>query len=205
MIAIIDYGMGNVRSVANALDRLEAANRVTSKMEDIQNANGIILPGVGSAGAGMQNIKERGIDALLAREIKNGKPFLGICLGMQLLMEESSEGDVMCLGYVSGTVVKFKGGVKIPQIGWNTVKTKGAGIFKGLSNDGYFYFVHSYYCVPNDKNIITGLTNYEGEFCSAFQMDNIYGVQFHPEKSGKTGETVLQNFIKKTNENNTGN
>lgn len=197
--------MGNVGSVQNALSRLGAKSTITNKNEDIQNADGIILPGVGSAGAGMQNIKERGLDTLLANEIKKGKPFLGICLGMQLLMEKSNEGDVMCLGYIPGTVVKFKEGVKIPQTGWNTVKTKGRGLFEGLSNDGYFYFVHSYYCVPDDMKITTGQTDYGGMFCSALQVNNIYGVQFHPEKSGKTGEVVLQNFIKKTYENNTGN
>ncbi|MFZ2025680.1 MAG: imidazole glycerol phosphate synthase subunit HisH [Microgenomates group bacterium] len=205
MIVIIDYGMGNVGSVQNALDRLGAASIITDKQEDIQNANGIILPGVGSAGAGMKNIKERGLDAILANEIRKGKPFLGICLGMQLLMEKSMEGDVLCLGYIPGIVTKFKGGMKIPQIGWNTVKTKGRGLFNGLASGGYFYFVHSYYCMPKDRNIVTGITNYGGEFCSAFQMDNIYGVQFHPEKSGRTGEIVLQNFIEKINENNTGN
>lgn len=205
MMAIIDYGMGNVGSVQNALDRLGAANMITDKQEDIQNANGIILPGVGSAGAGMKNIKERGLDTILANEIRKGKPLLGICLGMQLFMEKSMEGDVLCLGYIPGTAIKFRGRMKIPQIGWNTVKTKGSGLFDGLTDDGYFYFVHSYYCVPKDRDIVAGITNYGGEFCSAFQMDNVYGVQFHPEKSGKTGEVVLQNFMKKTYEYNTGN
>lgn len=198
MIAIIDYGMGNVGSVANALDRLGAANMITDNRENIRNANGIILPGVGSAGAGMQNIKKRELDVVLESEVKRGKPLMGICLGMQLLMGKSEEGDVICLGYVPGTVVKFKGGMKVPQMGWNTVKARGDNLFAGLPKDSYFYFVHSYYCVPDDGTITTGTTEYGGEFCSAFQVDNIYGVQFHPEKSGRAGEGVLQNFIEKT-------
>lgn len=198
MIAIIDYGMGNVGSVANALKRLGASCMVTDKTDEIRSSTGIILPGVGAAGAGMKNIRDRGLLPILKREIKNEKPFLGICLGMQLLMEKSDEGDVDCLGYVPGAVIKFKGEVKVPQIGWNTVKTKGDGLFDGLTNEEYFYFVHSYYCAPRDETIITGMTEYGEEFCSAFQMNSLYGVQFHPEKSGKTGEVVLQNFIKKT-------
>lgn len=177
---------------------------VTDEKEEIQNAKGIILPGVGSAGAGMRNIKERGLDMVLKSEIKKGKPFLGICLGMQLLMEASREGDVPCLGFIPGEVIRFEEGEKVPQIGWNTVKTNGKGLFDGLEDNGYFYFVHSYYCVPDDKSIVTGTTDYGVNFCSAFQMDNIYGVQFHPEKSGQAGKKVLQNFIKRTDENNTG-
>lgn len=198
MIAIIDYGMGNVGSVWNALKRLGVSCMVTDKTDEICSSTGIILPGVGAAGAGMKNIRDRGLLPILKREIKNEKPFLGICLGMQLLMEKSDEGDVDCLGYVPGVVIKFKGEMKVPQIGWNTVKTKGDGLFDGLTNEEYFYFVHSYYCAPRDETIITGMTEYGEEFCSAFQMNSLYGVQFHPEKSGKTGEVVLQNFIKKT-------
>lgn len=198
MIAIIDYGMGNVGSVWNALKRLGASCMVTDKSDEIRLSTGIILPGVGAAGAGMKNIRDRGLLPILKREIKNEKPFLGICLGMQLLMEKSDEGNVTCLGYVPGVVIKFKGEMKVPQIGWNTVETKGNGLFDGLTNEEYFYFVHSYYCAPRDETIITGMTEYGEEFCSAFQMNSLYGVQFHPEKSGKTGEVVLQNFIKKT-------
>lgn len=204
MIVIIDYEMGNVLSVKNALDRIGVRSIISRSGEDIKNAAGLILPGVGSAGAGMSNIKRFGIDKVIQEEVAKGKPILGICLGMQLLMTQSEEGNVSCLNYIAGTVVCFKTKEKVPQIGWNTVFSKSSSIlFEGIPQDSYFYFVHSYYSIPTDKNIIYGRTKYGNNFCSVIEKENIFGVQFHPEKSGLIGEKLLKNFIKYSYENNT--
>jgi len=204
MIAIIDYGIGNVLSVKNALDRVGARNIIARSARDIKTAAGLILPGVGSAGAGMNNIKRFEIDKVIREETVKGKPILGICLGMQLLMTQSEEGDIRCLNYIEGTVVRFKTKEKVPQIGWNTVSSKsGSVLFKGIPQDSYFYFVHSYYSVPVNKDIIYGQTEYGDNFCSVFEKNNIFGVQFHPEKSGLIGEKLLKNFITYSYENNT--
>ena len=204
MIVIIDYEMGNVLSVRNALDRIGVRSTISRNSDDIRKATGLILPGVGSAGAGMNNIKRFEIDKIIREEIREGKPILGICLGMQLLMTQSEEGNVSCLNYISGTVVRFKTQEKVPQLGWNTVLSKrGSILFEGIPQDSFFYFVHSYYSIPRKKSVIYGSTNYENDFCSAIEKENIFGVQFHPEKSGQIGEKLLKNFIMYSYENNT--
>jgi len=199
MIAIIDYGINNLESVKNALDKLGTTFIVTSDIATIQSADALILPGVGSASEGMKNLKKLNLDKVIISEVKNGKPILGICLGMQLLMSDSEEGDVDCLNLIKGTVTKFNSTNKIPQIGWNSISfnddTNVQRLTEGISNNSYFYFVHSYYCQPNDTNIVKGITQYGQDYCSLLVKDNIVGVQFHPEKSGTVGFQLLKNVI----------
>ncbi|MBN1406113.1 MAG: imidazole glycerol phosphate synthase subunit HisH [Candidatus Omnitrophica bacterium] len=195
MIAIIDYGLGNLRSVAKALESAGAKVKVTSSPEEIIAAKAVVLPGVGAFYAGMENLRNLNLIPAIQESVKQKKPFLGICLGLQLLFGESEEhGFNKGLGLIEGKVKKFTGKVKIPHMGWNQVQSK-AKIFDGVTDNSYFYFVHSYYVEPKDKNIIIGKTNYSIEFASTVSQDNIFGVQFHPEKSSQAGIKVLRNFI----------
>jgi glutamine amidotransferase len=194
-IIIIDYGLGNLASVANALEKLGIPYKISGSIDVIKNAEGLILPGVGAAGQGMDNLKERGIDKVIIDQAKRGMPILGICLGMQLLFSSSEEGNVTCLGLIAGDVKKFSTNLKVPQIGWNQVESKNDSILlEGIKDNSYFYFVNSYYCDPREGNIIKGVTDYEVKFCSVVEKGNLYGVQFHPEKSGDVGMQVLKNF-----------
>lgn len=203
MIVIIDYGLGNLRSVKNALTKIGVRSVISSSIAEITKASGLILPGVGAAGEGMKNLKSRQLDKIITQETKKGKPILGICLGMQLLMNKSEENNTECLGVVNGTVKKFTVQLKVPQIGWNAVQFEaGNPLFKNILQDSYFYFVHSYYCIPEKQKLVIGKTNYETNFCSALQRKNIYGVQFHPEKSGRDGLQLLENFTKNVYGNN---
>lgn len=206
MIGIIDYGLGNLTSVKNALDKLNVPNFISDDLVKLKNSTGLILPGVGAAGTGMKNLKAKKLDQLIIGEIQSGKPFLGTCLGMQLLFEFSEEGNTKCLGIIPGKVKKFTGNLKIPEIGWNTVRIQKSKVksqkynlvFKsflnGIKNNSYFYFVNSYYCEPDLKEIITGATDYGITFASVIENDNIFATQFHSEKSGETGLKVLKNF-----------
>lgn len=195
MIAIIDYKLGNVTSVINSLNKLGIKNICTDDPEKIKTSSGIILPGVGAAKTGMDNLKKNGLDQLLSTELKSGKPFLGICLGMQLLFEFSEEDNVKCLGILPGQVKKFDHKLKIPQIGWNRVtENKQSQLFKGIPDNTFFYFVNSYYCRPENLQIVTGTTGYGIEFASVVENGSIFGTQFHPEKSGENGLKILQNF-----------
>ncbi len=197
MIVIIDYGVGNLASVKNALDKLGIKSEISGDLKAIKKADKLILPGVGAAGQGMKNLKESGLDKIIKEEVKKGKPFLGICLGMQLLFETSEEDEVACLGIFKGAVKKFKKMKKIPQIGWNQVRRQQKNSFlKDVKDESYFYFVNSFYCLPKDKEIIAGLTKYGETFCSIVAKDNIIGVQFHPERSGVVGFQLLKNFAK---------
>ena len=182
MIVIIDYGLGNLGSVKNTLDKLGVDSMISKSRKDIEKADALILPGVGSAKQGMKNLKERGLDKILINEIKKGKPFLGICLGMQLLFSESKEGSVRCLNIIKGKVKQFNGkSLKVPQIGWNTVEQKTENkLFKNIPKNSSFYFVNSYYCLPNDKSVIVGETEYEINYCSVLLKNNITATQFHP-------------------------
>lgn len=195
MITIIDYGLGNLASVVNALKKLEITYEVSGDIEVLKNAKVLILPGVGAAGRGMENLRERGIDKVINEQAKRGIPILGICLGMQLLFSSSEEGNVNCLGLIEGDVKKFSTSLKVPQIGWNQIECKSDSVLlKGIKNNSYFYFVNSYYCDPREENTIKGITDYELKFCSVVEKDNLYGVQFHPEKSGGVGLQLLKNF-----------
>lgn len=197
MIVIIDYGVGNLASVKNALDKLGVKNVVSNDPITIKKAEALILPGVGAAGQGMKNLKKIGLDKVIVEEIKKGKPFLGICLGMQLLFEKSEEGNVNCLGVLKGSVKKFKKMKKVPQIGWNQIDIQQKiNLFRNIDNGSYFYFVNSFYCLPEDKEVIAGITNYGEAFASIVAKDNVVGVQFHPERSGKVGFKLLKNFVK---------
>ncbi len=198
MITIIDYGLGNLTSVKNALEKLEIPVQISSDPTVIKNAQGLILPGVGAAGEGMRNLQQRGLEKVIVEYVRSGKPLLGICLGMQLLFSQSEEGNVDCLNIVKGKVKKFATDLKVPQIGWNQVRANSRSkLFKDVLDDSYFYFVHSYYCEPDDKAVIIGQTDYNQTFCSVLEVKNIFGVQFHPEKSSEAGLQLLNNFGKR--------
>lgn len=189
-IVIIKYNAGNVCSVEFGLQRLGISAIVTDDTEEILSADKIIFPGVGAAGFAMDYLSERNLDTL----IKNCKqPFLGICLGMQLLCKHSEENDTKCIGVFDEQVKKFTGNIKVPHMGWNNIYDLKQPLFKGLSEEAYVYFVHSYYV---EKSVHTAATaNYGIEYSAALQKDNFYATQFHPEKSGKAGEKILKNFI----------
>lgn len=198
MIAVIDYGLGNLRSVTKALESVGAKVILTSNPIDISSADGIVLPGVGAFYHGMNNLKKLGIISALKECINSGKPFLGICLGFQLLFTESEEHGIhKGLDILKGRVIRFPNAVKIPHMGWNQIRIQNAqnALFKGIQNDAYVYFVHSYYVEPEDKSIIATTTEYGVEFCSSIATENIFGMQFHPEKSGEIGMKVLRNYI----------
>ena len=201
IITIIDYGMGNIRSLQNALNYLGYDSKVTSSPEEIKTSNILILPGVGSFGQAMKNINNYGLkDVITEVAINKGIPFLGICLGMQLLADCGEEDGINSgLGLIPGKVLKFKSNkIRLPHIGFNSLKyrDKSSNIFRNIQNNSDFYFVHSfYYECQNESNII-GTTEYGDEFVSAINNDNIYGFQFHPEKSQSNGLLLLNNFIK---------
>lgn len=200
-LAIIDYGMGNLRSVANAFDALGCAARITRDPRDLRQAERIVLPGVGAFGDGMQNLRQAGwIEALETEVRERGKPFLGLCLGMQLLAGLGTEhGQHAGLGWVPGTVVRIGGGdsaLRVPHIGWNDVRCRTKdGLYVGCGEAQSFYFVHSYVFQPDDPRSVSGFCHYGSEFAASIELDNIYATQYHPEKSQKHGLAVLQNFL----------
>lgn len=189
-IVIIKYNAGNVCSVEFGLQRLGLNAMVTDNTEEIISADKIIFPGVGAAGFAMDYLRGKKLDKL----IKNCRqPFLGICLGMQLLCKYSEENDTECIGVFDETVKKFEGKIKVPQMGWNNVYNLKQPLFNGLNKEEYVYFVHSYYVEQSEHTAATA--KYGLEYSAAIQKDNFYAVQFHPEKSGKAGEKILKNFI----------
>jgi len=205
MIVIIDYGLGNLGSVKNALDKLGVDSMVSKSVKDIEKATGLVLPGVGSATEGMKNLRKSGLNKVILKQIKLKKPILGICLGMQLLFFLSEEGNTECLNVIEGKVKRFNNKLKVPQIGWNQVKQKPSKLFLSIKDKSYFYFVHSYYCQASEEKIIRGSTDYGINFTSVIEDKNIFGVQFHPEKSGENGLKLLKNFADIVYANNTGN
>ena len=187
MIAIIDYGAGNLSSVKNALDYLKVESKIVKTAKEIEKSDKIILPGVGSFGFIMKNLRKNKLEEPIKRAIFLGKPFLGICLGLQILFEKSEESPgIKGLSICKGKVVRFREG-KVPQIGWNKID--------GKLGKGYVYFVNSYYVIPENKKIIAAKTNYFRSFTSAIQYQNITAVQFHPEKSGKFGLEILKKWL----------
>jgi imidazole glycerol-phosphate synthase subunit HisH len=194
-IAIIDYGSGNVGSVKNALNYLGVQSILTSDKNEIKTADKIILPGQGRFGDVMNKLKQKGLDRILIQEIKNGKPYLGICIGLQILFDKSEEDPgVKGLGIINGEVKKFQTNLKVPQIGWNQVEQKKESILFNEINNKDYYFVHSYYVELIHKSVILAQTGYGIEFVSAIEINNLFAVQFHPEKSGKIGLQLLKNF-----------
>ncbi|MFO7996940.1 MAG: imidazole glycerol phosphate synthase subunit HisH [Dehalococcoidia bacterium] len=198
MIAIIDYGAGNLRSVVNAVNKLGYQPKVTSSPHDVLDAQAVILPGVGAAADTMVNLKERGLDKSLSHFISDDRPFLGICIGLQVLFTDTEEGGLHpCLDVISGTVRKLPSGLKIPHIGWNQVEQKlSHPIFDGIPDEANFYFLHSYYAEPDDTSLVAGETEYGIPICSVLIRGNLVATQFHPEKSGEFGLRFYDNFIK---------
>ena len=198
MITIVDYGAGNLHSVKNALDLLGIESRISSDPKEVLSAERIILPGVGAFGGAMAALREKGIDKALKTAAAAGVPILGICLGMQLFFEESEESPGVCgLGIMKGKFVKIpkKPGIKIPHTGWNSLEfAKDSAIFKDIGNEPYVYFVHSYYLEPASDNVVSAYTTYGARLAVAAEHDNIFAVQFHPEKSGGVGLRILSNF-----------
>lgn len=199
MIAIIDYGAGNLQSVKKALDYIGAQSIMTMDENEINAASHIILPGVGSFGDAMNSIRERGLEQAIKRNADGKKPFLGICLGLQLLFASSEESKgVEGLGIFDGDIVKFPEniGLKVPHIGWNSVKiNQKNGLFEGIDDESYFYFVHSYY-LKNADDIVSGTTEYGVPVQCAVQSGLVCATQFHPEKSSEAGLQLLKNFVK---------
>lgn len=201
-IAVIDYGMGNLRSVEKALEIAGADVLVTSSRSGIEKCAKLVFPGVGSFGDAMKELKSRRLIGPIKDAIEKGKPFLGLCLGLQLLFENSEEAPgVKGLGVLAGEVKRFKpGALKVPHMGWNNIKVKSqrskTRILNGIQKDPYMYFVHSYYVKPDDDSVVLTTTDYGIKFASAVAMDNVYGLQFHPEKSQAVGLKILKNFVR---------
>jgi imidazole glycerol-phosphate synthase subunit HisH len=197
MIAVVDYGAGNLASVANALDRIGAPVHVTHDPDVIHAANGVIVPGVGAAADTMKHLTSLDLTGVVQDAIATGKPYLGICMGMQVLLSRSYEGgEHPCLDVIPGSVRRLPGGLPIPHMGWNQVKQNGSHpLFAGIPDNTDFYFVHSYYADPDADEWIGGSTEYGKWFTSAVCRDNVMGTQFHPEKSGFWGLRVLENFV----------
>ncbi len=198
MIAIVDYGAGNLRSVVNAVNKLGYRPKVTSSPDDVLNAQAVILPGVGAAADTMANLRALKLVSPVRRFIAEDRPFLGICIGLQILFTGTEEGGwCECLDIIPGLVRKLPSRLKIPHIGWNQVKQKIAHpIFTGIPDEANFYFVHSYYVKPEDTSLIIGETEYGIPICSVFARDKLVATQFHPEKSGELGLRLYDNFIK---------
>lgn len=198
MIAIVNYEMGNLRSVQKALEKVGYEATVTDDADAIRAADKIILPGVGAYSDAMAALRSRGLVELLREVVAAGKPTLGICLGLQLLFERSYEdGEHEGLGILPGEVVRFKvpAGLKVPHMGWNQIAVqRPAPIYEGIEPGSYFYFVHSYYVVPTEESIVATTTDYPTPFCSSVWRDNLFATQFHPEKSQKVGLKLLENF-----------
>jgi imidazole glycerol-phosphate synthase subunit HisH len=206
VIAVVDYGVGNLRSAAKGLERaaadarLDVEVRVSGERALIERAAAVVLPGVGAFGACMAHLADSGLTETVLRAIEAGKPFLGICVGMQMLFEESTEfGPVRGLGVLPGKVVRFRtAGVKIPHMGWNELRIRArVPALAGVADGTYVYFVHSYYAEPADPSLVAATSEYGGcEFTAAVARDNLFATQFHPEKSQAAGIGILQNFVR---------
>lgn len=201
MLAIIDYGAGNLRSVLHALTHLGVRDmRLAREPQELQGASKIILPGVGAFGAGMAQLQRQGLVVPLKQALAAGIPYLGICVGMQILYEVGEEmGEHAGLGVLGGRVIRFPrfDGLKVPHMGWNQLKVRQqCALLDGLDAGSYTYFVHSYYCAPTDRGTVAASVDYGVEFAAVVHNDNIFGVQFHPEKSQQTGLRILTNFLR---------
>ncbi len=202
MIAIIDYGMGNLQSVSSAVERLGFVARITADEAEIASADAAILPGVGAFGDAIRNLQQTGLDQAVKRFAASGKPLLGICLGMQLLFSESEEyGHHKGLQLLPGKVIKFAGEFKIPHIGWNRLQLhrQGLPLFEGIADgEDFVYFVHSFHVLPERSDDLLATTDYYGQVTAITGRNNVTGMQFHPEKSGAAGMQLLRNFLNET-------
>ncbi|MBU1427022.1 MAG: imidazole glycerol phosphate synthase subunit HisH [Gammaproteobacteria bacterium] len=204
-IAVVDYGMGNLRSVQQAMHKVapEAEIAVTGDAKVIAEAGRVVFPGQGAAPDCMREIRSRGLDNVIAAVVSEGKPFLGICMGLQVLFEHSEEGDTPCLGLFAGPVKRFASGLhdvqgnklKVPHMGWNQVHHGEHVLWNDIAQDARFYFVHSYYVQPKDASLVQATTDYPQPFVCGVARDNLFAVQFHPEKSAAAGLQLLRNFI----------
>ncbi len=197
-ITIVDYGAGNLRSVVNALVWLGYRSEITSDPQKVLAAHTLILPGVGAAGNTVANLNGLGLTGPLCEHIRTGKPFLGICIGLQVLFTGTEEGGWNeCLGIFPGRVRRFPAGEKVPHMGWNQVRQMVPHpVFEGIPDDTNFYFVHSYYADPEDRSLVAGETEYGVRFCSILTWENLVATQFHPERSGEAGLRIYDNFLK---------
>jgi glutamine amidotransferase len=197
MIGIIDYGAGNLHSVKNAFDCLKIKNRIIKMPEDMSSVKRIVLPGVGAFGFAVKKLHQTGLFDKIVEWFKEGRPFLGICLGLQLLFESSEESKgIKGFGIFKGNIKKFRK-YKVPQIGWNSVEILKSSPLFDAREKAFFYFLHGYYVDTPQKEIILGMTDYGIKYPSIINRENIYGVQFHPEKSGKTGLLLLKNWVER--------
>jgi glutamine amidotransferase len=198
MIAIIDYGAGNLRSVINAVSRLDYPAEITSDAEKIQQAKAVIFPGVGAGGDTMASLQKLGLTPIIRRIAAENKPLLGICIGLQVLFTGTEEGGWHdCLNIIPGRVKKLPAGLKVPHMGWNQVKQRiKHPLFEGVPDEANFYFVHSYYGTPEDRSVIAAETEYGISFCSVVVRGNLVATQFHPERSGELGLRIYENFFK---------
>lgn len=200
MITVIDYGVGNIGSVIKAFNYLNISVKISSKKNDIKKAEALILPGVGAFATGMENLQRKGLTDLIIKEVREGKPLLGICLGLQLLFSESEESSgVKGLDLIKGKVKKFSGDLvdKIPHMGWNTLQqVEEIKLFSGIPEPHDFYFIHSYYVQPEKSEVIAAKTSYgQVKFASLVRKNNIWGIQPHPEKSSRKGLCFIKNFV----------
>ncbi|NIP38901.1 MAG: imidazole glycerol phosphate synthase subunit HisH [Candidatus Dadabacteria bacterium] len=203
MIAIVDYGMGNLRSVNKAFESQGCMSVVTNDAATLMNSHGLVLPGVGAFGDCIKNLQQYKLFDLILEYIRTGKPYLGICLGYQILFESSEESpNQKGLGFIKGKVVKFNFekelNLKVPHMGWNQINIKKQSeLLDGIADKNWFYFVHSYYPVPADSGIVAITTDYGIEFTAAIEKDNVFACQFHPEKSSDPGLKIIKNFARK--------
>lgn len=199
MITIVDYQMGNLRSVQKALERVGAVARISGDPDEIASSDKVVLPGVGAFRDAMHELSSRGLVEPIRDCVESGKPFLGICLGLQLLFEQSEEGGChQGLGILPGHVVRFTNlpaEFKVPHMGWNTIDVaRKIPLLEGIPNGAHFYFVHSYFVVPTDEQVVAARTSYHHDFCAMVRRENLYAAQFHPEKSQSVGLQLLSNF-----------
>ena len=195
-IAVIDYGASNLRSVVKALEKAGCPPYVTSDPRDVLRAQAVVFPGQGASDPSMKALRKHGLDKAIKEAIAQGTPYLGVCLGLELLLDSSEEGGEACLGLVPGRVRRLPHGLKVPHMGWNQVEFSGSHpVFQGLPPKPYFYFVHSYYAEPQDPSLVAGQTTYGVTFCSVIARENLVAVQFHPEKSGDLGLSIYRNFL----------
>ena len=195
-LVVIDYQSGNVRSVTRALESAGVSPLVTGDPAELPGADAVIFPGVGSGPAAMSALEDRGLVAPLQDYVASGRPFMGICLGLQLLLDRTEEGDASCLGIIPGHVKRLPDGLKVPHMGWNSVEFEADHpVLRDIPQGTHFYFVHSYYAAPSEQTWVAGTTEYGVPFCSVYAKDNLVATQFHPEKSGPVGLRVYRNFV----------